>query len=124
MNENLLSLQLQYGDAVYQAELYTRKAEWAKSQLSRLAAEKAAEVGMQTSTPQSGVRLARIVHVVYSNPPYGVFSRVGREVGVSASFARKVALGFSTSKRVADALIREAERITGIYKDLQKAGCP
>jgi hypothetical protein len=73
---------------------------------------------LQTIRPRRKIQRSSLVHPLYSNPPYGIFSRVARSVGVSPSFARKVALGINTSKRVATVLIAEADRIA---KDLHKA---
>jgi hypothetical protein len=63
-------------------------------------------------TKPSPRSLYRPIHPLFETPPYGIYARVARETSVSTSFARKVALGLFTSKRVADALLAEANRIT------------
>lgn len=94
-------LYAQYGRAVFEADRWRSKRESLLAAIERLRPES------EPVSPSQPVP----IHLIYLNPPYGIFSRIGRKVGVSPSFARKVALGLCTSRRVAECLIEEAMRI-------------
>ncbi len=47
---------------------------------------------------------------IFKTPPFGIYSRVARELSVSACAVRKVALGQWKSERIAAALLAEAAR--------------
>ena len=112
MSELLFSLQLQYANALYQAEKFTHEAELVKSRLTALAHEAAvADTTPKAVTEDSAEGMGDAADKPSTKPRkelqisnYGVCAAVAKSLGLSHQHVRQVSLGRRVSTRVSEAL--------------------
>jgi len=123
LNDRLVSLRLQYGNAAYQVARYQHEMELLKTMIDRAAQEEALDAcTTQTAPPEIETQPAPLskelqTRIIESRELRGIRARIARELGISSQQVYRVANGQGKSARVSAALEQA-------YADLQKAGRP
>ncbi len=102
--DELVTLQLAYGGAVFEAERWRAAAEALKQRIERaaqMAAESDNSLELTPAPPQS--LTAPLTHL-------GTFARVAKRLGVARSSVTRVARGEINSERIAQAIREEMDR--------------